>query len=491
MGAGWAVNRGVASGRTNLQIVTEAPTKRSAAALGDTGGPGAALPKGRVRWGICALIFAVTTVNYIDRQVVSVLKPTLDAVFHWTQTDYGHIVLAFSTAYAIGQFCVGFFLDRVGVRRGLALAVVLWSLAAIGAGLIGYLPMNSGLGLGPNVAAVGGLSVLAFATMRFFLGLAEAANFPAAIKTVAQWFPQKERSLATGFVNAGSNVGALATPLIVPILTLRYGWPTAFYVTGALGFFWLIAWLRFYRDPGVHPRLSPEESAFIRSDQAPKVAPIPWASLLNKRQTWAFSLGKLFSDPVWWFYLFWAPDFFHHRFGLDLKSFGWPLAVIYLMADFGSIAGGWLSCSLMSRGWSVNAARKTAMLICALCVMPVIGAVYTQHVWVAVGLIGLAASAHQGWSSNLFTLISDTTPGPAVGSVCGIGGTAGAVGVMIMAPFVGYILQTTHNNYAIPVTVAPFAYLVGLLCIQVLLPRLEPMRLPEIPDELTPGDPCR
>jgi ACS family hexuronate transporter-like MFS transporter len=447
-------------------------------------------PVGRVRWGICGLIFAVTTINYIDRQVVSVLKPTLDATFHWTQTDYGHIVLAFSTAYAIGQFCVGFFLDRVGVRRGLALAVVLWSLAAIGAGLIGYLPMNTAMARGSTALAVAGVSVLAFGTMRFLLGLAEAANFPAAIKTVAQWFPQKERSVATGFVNAGSNVGALATPLIVPILTLRFGWPTAFFVTGALGFLWLLAWLRYYRDPAEHEGLSTGELAYIRSDQAPAVAPILWTALLGKRQTWAFSIAKFCSDPVWWFYLFWAPDFFHHRFGLDLKSFGWPLAVIYLMADFGSVIGGWFSCYLMGRGWTVNAARKTAMLVCALCVLPVIGSVYTDNVWVAVGLIGLAASAHQGWSSNLFTLISDTTPGPAVGSVCGIGGTAGAVGVMLMAPFIGYILDKTHNSYAIPVTAAPFLYLIGLLAIHLLLPRLEPMRLPGVPADATPGDPC-
>ena len=424
---------------------------------------------------MCFLIFAATTVNYIDRQVVGVLKPTLDKTFHWTQTDYGHIVLVFSAAYAIGQFCVGFFLDRVGLRRGFALAVVVWSLAAFAHGFIGYLPMNSAFAHNRHVLALGGLSVLAFATVRALLGLAEAANFPAAIKTVALWFPQKERSLATGFVNAGSNVGALTTPIIVPILTLRYGWPVAFFVTGALGLGWLALWLCNYQDPDRHPRLSTAELAYIKGEPDPVSADIPWHKLMWTRQAWAFSCAKFFSDPVWWLYLFWAPDFLHQRFGLDLKSFGPPLVIIYLMADFGSIAGGWLSGFLLGRGWSVNAARKTAMIICALCVFPVIGALYTKNVWLAVVLIGFAASAHQGWSSNIFTLCSDTTPRKAVGAVCGIGGTAGAIGVMLMAPLVGYILDHTHNSYVIPLTAAPFSYLIAIVLVQIFLPHLEPM----------------
>ncbi|MEK7674224.1 MAG: MFS transporter [Verrucomicrobiota bacterium] len=410
--------------------------------------------RGWYRWVICGLLFFATTINYIDRQIIGVLKPVLDKELGWSEIDYSNIVLAFQLAYAVGYALGGRVMDQIGVRIGYSVAVLLWSLAAMGH------------------AAV--RSVVGFSVARFGLGLAEGGNFPAAIKTITEWFPQRERALATGIFNAGSNVGALITPLLVPWITIQFGWPAAFLATGSLGFIWLAVWIGCYQNPEQHPRVSPGELAYIRSDAPDPVLKLPWLELLRHRQTWAFVVGMFMSSPIWWFYLYWIPDFLHKRHGLDLIHLGPPLVVIYLMTDVGSIGGGWLSSALIKRGWSVNAGRKTAMLVCALCVVPVFAASMVSHLWTAVFLVGLAASAHQGFSANLFTLVSDTVPRQAVSSVVGIGGMAGAIGGMFIAKLAGYVLEWT-GNYLILFLIASTAYLIALLIIHLLLPRLQPM----------------
>lgn len=422
-------------------------------------GNGAATSIGWFRWVICGLLFLATTVNYIDRQVVGVLKNTLIRDLHWNEIDYSNVVFAFQAAYAIGYAVGGRAMDWIGVRLGYGLAVLFWSLAAMGHALA--------------------RTVTGFSVARAALGLAEGGNFPAAIKTVSEWFPKKERALATGIFNAGSNVGALITPLMVPWLTYRYGWPTAFLATGSLGFIWLALWFGLYLAPERHPRVSPAELAHIRSDPPDPPVPISWLSLLGHRQTWAFLIGMFLSSPIWWFYLYWIPGFLEEKHGLKLLELGPPLVVIYLMTDVGSIAGGWFSSFLIQRGWSLHAARKTAMLACALCVVPIFMASRVTNLWIAVLLIGLAASAHQGFSANLYTMVSDTMPRKAVSSVVGIGGFAGAIGGMFIAKLVGYILEWSHS-YAIPFGIAASAYLVNLAIIHAILPRFEPMKLPAV-----------
>lgn len=407
---------------------------------------------GWFRWVICGLLFFATTINYIDRQVIGVLKPTLQEQLGWSEIDYGNIVFAFQLAYAVGFLATGRLMDRVGVRRGFSLAVIFWSIAAMGHGLV--------------------RSVMGFCIVRFGLGLAEGGNFPAAVKTVSDWFPKKERALATGIFNAGSNVGALLTPLIVPWITVLWGWPAAFYFTGGLGFLWLIAWLLIYDRPERHPRVSPRELAYIQSDPPDPVEKISWLQLLRYRQTWAFTIGMFMTGPIWWFYLYWMPDFLHKTHHLDLIHLGPPLVVIYLMTDFGSILGGWFSSWLIKRGWSVTAGRQFAMLVCALLVVPVFLVSSVSNLWVTVLLIGLAASAHQGWAANLFTLVSDTMPRHSVASVVGIGGFAAAIGGMFIAQITGYVLETT-GSYAIPFLIAASAYPVALLVIHFLQPRCE------------------
>jgi MFS transporter, ACS family, hexuronate transporter len=441
---------------------------------------------GNTRWLICALLFFAATVNYVDRQVIGILKPTLAAEFGWTEIDYGWIVFSFQTAYAIGLLFVGRLMDRIGTKKGFSLSIILWSLAAaahaiaVPIGLF-FLPVAVWIGSNFGYAASGVLSVsvIGFIVARFVLGLGEAGNFPASIKTVSEWFPKKERALATGIFNSGTNIGALATPLLVPLIVIAWGWYEAFIITGALGFIWLFFWLLLYRKPEEHPTLSAAELNYIQSDPVEPTVKIPWSRLFPHRQTWAFALGKLLTDPIWWVYLFWLPDFLNKQHGLDLKNFGLPLAVIYIIADVGSIGGGWLSGALIKRGWSINAGRKTAMLICALAVVPIIFASITSSLWVAVILIGIAAAAHQGWSANLFTLSSDMFPKQAVGSVVGIGGMAGAVGGMFISQVVGYILQTT-GSYVPIFAIAASAYLVALLVIHLLAPKLEPAKLGEI-----------
>jgi ACS family hexuronate transporter-like MFS transporter len=444
---------------------------------------------GYYRWVVCALLFFATTINYVDRQVIGILKPTLVQEFGWQdERIYAAIIFSFQMAYAIGLVLAGRVMDALGTRLGFAIALVLWSVAAIGHAVADRF---AGLKLPTiNLDATTGLSVVlltgaaaGFALMRFLLGLGEAGNFPASIKTVAEWFPKKERALATGIFNSGTNVGALVTPLIVPWITLHWGWQWAFIVTGLTGFLWLAWWLRAYKPPEEHPRLSATELAYIRSDPVEQVTPIRWSKLIPYRQTWAFAVAKFMTDPIWWLYLFWIPDFLNRNHGLDLKSIGLPLVVIYLVADVGSIGGGWLSSSLIKRGWSVNAARKTAMLACALAVMPIVFASQAANLWVAVGLVSLAAAAHQGWSANVFTLTSDMFPRRAVGSVVGFGGMAGAVGGMLISVVVGEILQRT-GSYVPIFFLAGFTYLAALVMVQLLAPSLTP---PDLGDQPTPA----
>ena len=347
------------------------------------------------RWTVCGLIFAATTINYMDRQVLGILAPSLEKAIGWNELEYARIVMAFQAAYAIGMLGFGRLIDRIGTRHGYAISISVWSVAAMA-----------------HALAQG---VLGFGVARFALGLSEAGNFPAAVKAVSEWFPRRERALATGLFNSGSNVGAILAPLLVPWITLHYGWQMAFMVLGATGFVWLLFWYWLYAIPAESRRVSASELAHIQSDPPePPSGKIPWMTLLRYRQTWAFVVGMSLSAPIWWFYLYWLPKFLNKQYGLDLATLGPPLVVIYTMTTVGSIGGGWLSGALLKRGWSVNTSRKTALLICALCVVPVVFAAQASNLWVATFLIGLAASAHQGWAANLFTLVSDLFPQQAV-----------------------------------------------------------------------------
>ncbi|MEN6626679.1 MAG: MFS transporter [Candidatus Sumerlaeia bacterium] len=409
---------------------------------------------GHFRWTICGLLFFATTVNYMDRQVLALLKPTLKDALHWSETDYGTIIFWFQAAYAIGNVGAGRLMDVLGVRLGLAFSVAGWSLMAMLHALA--------------------RSVIGFSTARFGLGLTEGGNFPGAIKAVGEWFPRRERALATGIFNSGSNIGALITPLLVAWINQNWGWKACFLAIGALGFIWLILWFLFYGPPQTHPRLGASERAYIMSDPPTLAAHVPWLGLLGHRQTWAFCAAMFLVAPVWWFYLYWIPGFFHDRYGLDLVHMGLPLVVIYQMASVGGIGGGWISGALLRRGWSVNAARKTALFICACCVVPVAASPLVGK-WLAVGLVGLAAAAHQGFAANMYTMVSDTVRREAVSSVVGIGGMVGAMGGMMAAWTTGKILDLTHNNYQALFVTAAAAYLIALAIIHLLLPRLEPM----------------
>lgn len=429
---------------------------------------------GYYRWVICFLLFLAATVNYIDRQVIGILKPTLQGEFGWSEVDYADIVFSFQLAYAIGLVLAGRVMDKLGVKTGFSIAIVVWSLAAMAhaeAEIIGV-PAAAVLSMFGMTYSV---SVAGFMAARFALGLGEAGNFPASIKSIAEWFPKRERALATGLFNSGTNVGALVTPLVVPWITLTWGWYWAFVVTGAIGFAWLVLWWFTYDHPDRHPRVSAAELAHIQADPPDSAVHIPWRTLLRHKQTWAFAIGKFMTDPIWWLYLFWIPDFFNRNHGINLTTIGPPLVAIYLIADGGSIGGGWLSSALIKRGWSVNAGRKMAMLVCALAVMPMIFASGAKNMWVAVALIGIAAAAHQGWSANMFTMASDMFPRKAVGSVVGFGGMAGAVGGMLIAKLTGYILQAT-GSYVPVFLIAAFTYLTALAIIHLIVPRLEPAK---------------
>jgi MFS transporter, ACS family, aldohexuronate transporter len=439
-------------------------------------------PAGRYRWVICSLLFFATTINYIDRQVVSLLGPTLSAEFGWSDLDYSHIIFNFTLAYAIGLLAVGPLIDRLGTKIGFALAISFWSLAAIGHAIahlyngpaIPSIDISASTGFA-FVSLVG--TVAGFSLARFALALGEAGNFPASIKATAEWFPKKERALATGVFNSGTNVGALVAPLVVPWITLTWGWAWAFIITGALGFIWLAAWLLIYRPPREHPSVSKAELDYIESDPVESVEPIAWRRLLPHRQTWAFVAGKFLTDPIWWLYLYWVPDFLHKAHHIDLKGSALPIFVIYQIATIGSVAGGWLPARLMAKGWTLNRARKTAMLVPALCVLPIVFAPRVSSMWLAVALIGLAAAAHQAWSANLFTFSSDMFPKRAVGSVVGIGGMGGAVGGMFIALAVGQILTATGGSYVIIFAMAGTAYLLAFGVINLLVPTIKPVTI--------------
>jgi ACS family hexuronate transporter-like MFS transporter len=409
------------------------------------------------RWTICGLLFFATTINYIDRAVLGVLKPLLDEELGWTQIDYGHMVTAFQLTYALGYVTGGRLMDWIGVRVGFVVAVTVWSFAAM--------------------AHAAARTVFGFSAARAVLGLAEGGGFPAAIKAIAEWFPKEQRAYATGWFNAGSNVGAIACPLVVPWMALHWGWQGAFIATGAVGFLWVGFWWWLYDAPENHRRVSAAELAYIRKDPPDSEARIPWLELLAHRQTWAFMVGMAASSPIWWFYIYWIPDFLNKKFELNLTQSSIPLMLIFLGSSFGGIGGGWLSSALIRRGWSINAARKTALLVCALAVLPVVVTPLVANVWVAVVLVGVAAAAHCGFAANLFTLVSDTVPRQAVSSVVGIGGMAGSLAGMAFAQVISRILQFTNNNYFVPFAYASLVYLAAVGIMHWLVPRLEPMAL--------------
>jgi MFS transporter, ACS family, hexuronate transporter len=409
----------------------------------------------RYRWRICGLLFFITTLNYVDRQVFSVLAPELQRVIGWNELQYGNIVTAFQAAYAIGLLTAGRFIDRIGTRIGYAIAIIAWSLSTGSHALVA--------------------TALGFGIVRFFLGLSESANFPAAVKTVAEWFPKRERAFATGIFNSGANIGAIVAPLAAPWIAIHMGWQWVFLFMGALSALWVLPWLLMYRRPEEHPAVSPAELSLIQSDAAESVVQIPWTRLLRHKETWAFVAGKFFTDPIWTFFLFWLPKFLS-QFGLKLTALSWPLAIIYTLSTVGSIGGGWLPSKLLKLGWDLNRARKTAMLVCAVTVIPIVLAPLTSKLWVVIALSGLAMAAHQGWSANLYTSISDVFPKRAVGSVVGIAGFGGAVANMLMATFTGFMLQYTHS-YVPMFILSGVAYLIALAVIHVLVPKLKPLEL--------------
>lgn len=424
---------------------------------------------GKYRWTVCALIFFATTINYLDRQVIGILKPLLESDLHIGEAEYGYIVTAFQIAYALGMLLAGRLIDKFGTKIGYGISVILWSIAAMG-----------------HALAKGGLG---FGVWRAFLGISEAGNFPAAIKTVAEWFPKKERALATGIFNSGTNIGAIVAPIAVPFLANKFGWQSAFLITGAIGFIWVICWFMFYEVPEKQRKLSLAELNYIQSDADEKQEnqkPIPWIKLLKYRQTWAFFIGKFLTDPIWWFYLFWIPGWLAEvrGTGLNLKSFGIPLVVIYSSTTLGSIFGGWLSSFMIKKGIAVYKSRKYTMLIFACLVTPIVFA-QTEGIstWAAIGLISLAASSHQAWSANIFTTVSDMFPKQAVSSVTGIGGMAGALGGTLIAIFAGNVLQFYKNaghvqtGYTILFIIAGCAYLIAWIIFNLLAPKMKKVEL--------------
>lgn len=408
-------------------------------------------PIGRVRWTICAMLFFATSINYMDRQVIALLKPTLAHTIGLTEINYGYIVDAFQLAYALGLLIAGRLVDKIGTRIGYIVVMGIWSLSAMGHALAS--------------------SAFEFGIARFFLGVGESGNFPAAIKTVAEWFPQGERSLATGIFNSGANVGAILAPLLVPWVTIHFGWRAAFLTTGVFSMIWIAWWFKNYRKPTDHPTLTGAELRHIYKEAAQQMGPnVPWVRLLGYRQTWAFALGKFLTDPVWWFYLFWLPSYFSSKFHLNLSHLGLPLIIVYNMSAIGSIGGGWLPTPFRKMGLSPEGARVAAMLVCACLVIPVFAIGQLNSEWMAIAILGIAAGAHQGWSANIFTTASDMFPRSAVGAVVGIGGMAGSVGGALLAAFTGHVLERTHS-YSLLFIMASSVYLLALLIMNLLAPK--------------------
>lgn len=428
--------------------------------------------QGGYRWTILALVFFATTVNYLDRQVISLLKDDyLDPLFGWSETDYANIVIVFQLTYAIGMLGVGWIIDKVGTKIGYALSLLIWSLAAIGHAFA--------------------RSTVGFMVARGVLGISESGNFPAAIKTVAEWFPKKERALATGIFNSGTNVGAIIAPLTVPLIALWWGWQWAFILTGSVGLLWLIFWFAMYEIPSKHRRLYKAEYDYIHSDKDETVneekqkEKVSWFKLLTYRQAWAFVCGKFLTDPVWWFYLFWLPSFLNKQYGMSKTDLALPIAVVYTMTTVGSIYGGWLSGNLIKKGWEVYKARRTAMLVFALCVVPVVSAQALGQYshWFAILIVGFAASAHQAWSANIFTSVSDMFPKKAVASVTGLGGMAGGIGGILIARTAGALLDhyealgSIETGYYIMFIICGSLYLVAWVIFNLLAPKMRRVEL--------------
>jgi ACS family hexuronate transporter-like MFS transporter len=416
-----------------------------------SGMPAMDKPASSYRWVICLLLFAITTVNYMDRNILGVLKPTIQADLHFSETDYGNIIFFFSIAYAFGYAGMGWLTDKIGIRLGLAAAAILWCLASTAHGLVS--------------------SVDGFIAARIVLGLGEGGNFPTCIKAIATWFPVRDRAFATGLFNSGSNIGAMLAPLIGALVVALSGWQSAFYVTGAIGFVWVIFWLINYRDPAEHRRVSPSELAYINQDPEVAVQKIPWGKLLAYQGTWVYIVGAVLTNPAWWFYNNWVPSFLNTKFNVSLFAVGLPLILIYLLTDVGSIAGGWVSSALIKSGMDVFPARKITLLICAACTVPVFLAPQLDSMWTAVALIGIAMAAHQGFSANLYTLVSDTMPRGAVASAVGLGGAISSVASAFSAAIIGRVLDATHDNYTIVFFACASVYVIATVAIHFILPR--------------------
>jgi ACS family hexuronate transporter-like MFS transporter len=421
------------------------------------------------RWLIVVLLFFATTINYIDRQIIGLLKPILEKEFNWTESDFAYIVMAFTAAYAVGLLAFGWFIDKIGTKIGYAITVVVWSIA----GMLHALARSA---FGFGIARVG-------------LGLGEAGNFPAAMKTVAEWFPKKERALATGLFNAGTSIGVVAALLIVPLILTYFGWQEVFWITGALGFVWLIFWLVFYDIPSKQKRLSTEEYHLITSGQddadsnANAKPNIKWPRLFLFPQTWAMITGKGLIDPIYWFFLFWLPSYFSSMFSLDLKKPSFELMIIYAATTIGSIGGGYLSSRLIKKGWPVMKARKTVLIVFAVLEVSIIVAQFAKEAWIAVGLISLAVATHQAWATNVFTMASDMFPTEAVSSVVGIAGMAGAVGGILFPILIGYLLDSFKaagnlaGGYHLIFTICGCTYLVAWVIIHLLTRKSEKVKL--------------
>jgi ACS family hexuronate transporter-like MFS transporter len=427
---------------------------------------------GRYRWTICALVFFATTINYLDRQVLSLVKQDLDQAFGWNKTDYANITVAFQLAYAIGMIWAGWWIDKLGTKKGYALSLVGWSLSAIAHAFVG---------------STGG-----FMVTRAALGVTESGNFPAAIRAITEYFPRRERAFATGIFNSGTNIGAVIAPLTVPFIAAAFGWRMAFVVTGATGFIWLFFWYRFYEIPARQKRLSKAEFDYIHADGDEEPASpsgqalkISWARLLQYRQTWAFTVGKFLTDGVWWFYLFWLPDFLFEQYGLGKTAIALPIAYVYTVAGFGSVFGGWLPMYLMKKGWPVFRARKRSMFLYAVSVLPVLAAQYlgAVHMWYAVVIIGFATASHQAWSANIFTTVSDMFPKFTVGAVVGIGGFAGGLGAIMTSKAAGYLFDYfkakghIETGYWILFIYCALAYLLAWLIMHLLVPRMKQVQV--------------
>lgn len=421
---------------------------------------------GWYRWVICALLFCATGLNYVDRQTIGFLKPALSAQYGWDQADYAHIVQWFMIAYAFGYVIFGRVIDKIGAKLGYTIAVVIWTAAHLACAILGFLPPA--------------LMLTSFMVTQAMLGLGQSGNFPAAIKAVAEWFPQRERALANGIFNAGSNVGAIITPLIVPVVMLNFGWQWAFVATGSLSLIWLVVWIWIYRKPSENKHLTKAERDYIESDKPEPVKALPWLKVMRVKETWAFAIGKLLTDPVWFFYLFWLPPYFFETYKNEVGNIAGvaaPVIVIYVISDVGSIAGGWMSSAMIKAGFTVNLSRKLTMLFCALCVLPVgFATMFIHDLWMVTVVIGIAAAAHQAFSANLYTIPSDTFPKAAVGSVAGIGGTAGAIGGIAMTMGVAAALKSL-GGYSSVFFVASLIYFLAVLVIHVLTPRLAPANI--------------